>query len=847
MRLLTPRTAVTLCTLGISLSAGRVYALCDSNDIVQIGRLPDVIFPAGQASCAYFSGALIKVYGVTPNAFDSNCGTGARVLTGYPHIQIANGSGTRPFCSAYNQSTTPNELNEADDQHVIWGQNYLQLYSDGTPGSGTIELYAYNSGTGNQTNSDSTRNLDNYPIGYFSYFVTNDVTDDVFTQTATTGVNMGSRGNSTIIYNPALNGQPNMALNVSQVWNYGNAGGVYNNHPIAAIYGYDDPSYWSIVNSDGGAMAPGAEFNVEFVPQNPDNTFATYASSNTAESTNANSQVYSFGFDSPITVRTIMDYNSGALLFPTSLDGLDPNPNGVHFVTPTWALANANLASMIGSNFSALMIGWADPAAYIFNQSGGTGIEGDDSMYLQTFPGYVTPVALTHIFVAPQMAQSNSLPSPLGVWWSGNESGGTWAAFREDTQVMPSSASINVYAHRPAFIASPKKGDTNGDRLSDFIMVGGTSNSSIETGLAQSAGGYAWFTPLESDPGNAIDWDFITSYAQSPNVKVLSGDFDGDGRTDLALTGVSGWGNIPLALSNGDGGYRVTYNGVTIQEPDYDSSIQKEQPMPAPWGGTLSVLNYDPNFTAYAAAAGAVPVAGDFNGDGITDIALTAGSGWWTIPVAFSRGDTEGTFVATNSDIAGGDDMNFPYYAYAGVGVKVVGGDFNGDGMGDIALVGGSSWVTIPLAISNGDGTFNTNNDYWSGSSAFGAYAATATLIASGDFNHDGYSDIAVISGGGPIEVAFSRGDGKTFWYTSFANPFADLATEPNVQMVAGDYNGDGYADLLIVGGTFTSGAVIGELISEGNGNFNSFAQNLGSQLASFPLGGGVRVVSGSY
>jgi hypothetical protein len=54
--------------------------------------------------------------------------------------------------------------------------------------------------------------------------------------------------------------------------------------------------------------------------------------------------------------------------------------------------------------------------------------------------------------------------------------------------------------------------------------------------------------------------------------------------------------------------------------------------------------------------SGARPVSGDFDGDGIDDIALVGGSGWGSIPVAFSNGN--GTFRETNMSTA-----LFPTYA----------------------------------------------------------------------------------------------------------------------------------------------------------------------------------------
>jgi hypothetical protein len=44
--------------------------------------------------------------------------------------------------------------------------------------------------------------------------------------------------------------------------------------------------------------------------------------------------------------------------------------------------------------------------------------------------------------------------------------------------------------------------------------------------------------------------------------QVLTGDFSGDGRTDIALTGAAGWATIHVATSNGDGSFTVTNSPV---------------------------------------------------------------------------------------------------------------------------------------------------------------------------------------------------------------------------------------------------------------------------------------------
>jgi hypothetical protein len=54
----------------------------------------------------------------------------------------------------------------------------------------------------------------------------------------------------------------------------------------------------------------------------------------------------------------------------------------------------------------------------------------------------------------------------------------------------------------------------------------------------------------------------LPGWATEPGAKPVAGDFDGDGRTDIALTGGSGWSSIPVAFSNGDGSFRVTNGNV---------------------------------------------------------------------------------------------------------------------------------------------------------------------------------------------------------------------------------------------------------------------------------------------
>lgn len=67
--------------------------------------------------------------------------------------------------------------------------------------------------------------------------------------------------NYTYLDNRLTNGKPDAVLSVTPNWNPGGGGGVYNNHPIEAIYD-ENLEQWAIINRDGGVIPKRAAFNV---------------------------------------------------------------------------------------------------------------------------------------------------------------------------------------------------------------------------------------------------------------------------------------------------------------------------------------------------------------------------------------------------------------------------------------------------------------------------------------------------------------------------------------------------------------------------------------------------------
>ena len=68
-------------------------------------------------------------------------------------------------------------------------------------------------------------------------------------------------GDTTYVDDPLLNGRPDLDVSVTQNWNPGGGGGVYNDRPVGALYD-GDVDRWFVYNEDGAPMPEGAAFNV---------------------------------------------------------------------------------------------------------------------------------------------------------------------------------------------------------------------------------------------------------------------------------------------------------------------------------------------------------------------------------------------------------------------------------------------------------------------------------------------------------------------------------------------------------------------------------------------------------
>ena len=342
------------------------------------------------------------------------------------------------------------------------------------------------------------------------------------------------------------------------------------------------------------------------------------------------------------------------------------------------------------------------------------------------------------------------------------------------TIAASTTATAAVHSDFASWAAAPGvkvvAGDFNGDGRDDLALTGGAGWNTVPVAFSQGNGTFAVTNQSVAS---------IPVWSAQTNVKVVAGDLNGDGRDDLALTGGAGWNTVPVAFSQGNGTFAVTNQSVA-------------------------------SIPVWSAQTNVKVVAGDLNGDGRDDLALTGGAGWNTVPVAFSQGN--GTFAVTNQSVA-----SIPVWS-AQTNVKVVAGDLNGDGRDDLALTGGAGWNTVPVAFSQGNGTFAVTNQSVASIPVWAAQ--TNVKVVAGDLNGDGRDDLALTGGAGwnTVPVAFSQGNG-TFAVTNQSVASIPVwSAQTNVKVVAGDLNGDGRDDLALTGGAGWNTVPVA--FSRGNGTF---------------------------
>jgi hypothetical protein len=263
---------------------------------------------------------------------------------------------------------------------------------------------------------------------------------------------------------------------------------------------------------------------------------------------------------------------------------------------------------------------------------------------------------------------------------------------------------------------------------------------------------------------------FVTTAvsAGTDPVAVAVGDFNGDGRSDVAVANNNaGSGTVSVRLSNPDGSL-------------------------APASSTTAV----PSLTTQLLAT-------DLNGDGKADL-VTAGQGT-SGNVILNNGD--GTLGAA-SQVGNNSGENL---------ISVTAADFTGDHKPEVVF-GGLGFINNQLTAStqgffeieknNGNGTINTFP--WLG---LGITGHVPVALATADVNHDGIPDVAVVNQDqntlGVYLVTPLAGNPAGGFNVNLKGNYG---TPNNPTSVAvSDFNNDGNPDFVVGGGDGRLGIILGK------------------------------------
>jgi RHS repeat-associated protein len=331
--------------------------------------------------------------------------------------------------------------------------------------------------------------------------------------------------------------------------------------------------------------------------------------------------------------------------------------------------------------------------------------------------------------------------------------------------------SWNVNSSIPSVAPHPVRGDFNADGKMDLLYATsptihvyfGTRDGTLtETNFPNAAA--SWMSRYHE--GGTSDNRYIVL------TTIITGDFNGDGKTDILLD-YDELTTTPIYFSNGDGTFKVTNNtirdsqgndisklinlyGTAVYTGDFNGDGKTDLLLVNKTFTTNPILfsNGDGTFTisnnAFSSELNGLNsrvITGDFDGDGKTDIYVNQVNDYFYYPtddcgdgtMFFSRGDgtwhLESRWTGSN------------YHELCLPRTQVIPGDFNGDGKTDLLLRNNDPYIgfnNTPILFSRGDGSFDVTRDATTiiNDPEFNPYPLS--FIITGDFHGKGKTDIAL-------------------------------------------------------------------------------------------------------
>jgi RHS repeat-associated protein len=357
--------------------------------------------------------------------------------------------------------------------------------------------------------------------------------------------------------------------------------------------------------------------------------------------------------------------------------------------------------------------------------------------------------------------------------------------------------------HLNAVIANPNNrgypGDYNADGVSDMLVTGDGSANSWD-GWKLYLGNREYY---EQTGGATWHEAPISGSGPSGDKTLLTGDFNGDGKTDImAVHYPSGTSRLYISTGSGfedtmDGpGFDpYGYKSVNYLLGDFNGDGRMDVLMDLEYsnGSGYDLYCYtDDGFEMYNREG--YPhhqrlIIGDFNGDSFTD---------------FLRLDDDpgsaNVWINWGSDVglescSGNCTFDIKYEE------RLVTGDFNGDGKTDILATWNAEdypdaeYDGYRLLFANGENFVEVERG-----DAFG----WRNKFSTGDFNGDGKTDLIVVDDPESIDPAQVAGyelyNATGSGFEKVAEVSWDTRINGHRRLIIGDYNGDGRQDMISTG-----------------------------------------------
>ncbi len=316
-------------------------------------------------------------------------------------------------------------------------------------------------------------------------------------------------------------------------------------------------------------------------------------------------------------------------------------------------------------------------------------------------------------------------------------------------------------------------GDLNGDTFPDIINSNRNSND-ISILLGDGTGVFAapnnisvGQDPMGIEIGllNADNFlDVAVMNNDDQNIQLLFGDGSGVFTSSALIPLTAQYSHIELADLNGDGNIDITGDGTSSFFITLGDGL----------GGFNTPVVYPSYYEAHGGATG------DLDGDGNEDAVF------WARDFALYVLKGDGTGLLTT-------DVKLDVSIQPDTNILIV--DVDNDGDLDIIMAGVKTvnvLYHVKILINDGSGNFNTPTQYplLPLSSNFeGAHA-----IVSGDFNEDGFIDLAATNHEeNQLALLFGNGAGQ------FTQPVVTPTGSDPRDLQKGDFNGDGHLDLITI------------------------------------------------